>query len=97
MQLDRISANFMHAHHAESDKYRVGQSDGEPSGWNVRVDFPQFGAGTDNFSQFMVSLGWSDVEAIIRSFSEIGHPEAARLQRARTLAAALDEFAKNSN
>jgi len=41
-----------------------------------------------------ISMGWSDVEALIRTFSEMDHPEGPRrLERARRLAAAVEEFA----
>jgi hypothetical protein len=44
-----------------------------------------------------VSLTWTDVEALIHTFVEKGHPEAPRLNRARKLAASIDEFSKNSD
>jgi hypothetical protein len=70
-----------------------GKDDGE----RVYNHFLRFGSGTENFSDFNVSLGWSDVEGIIKHFFEMGHSEAVRFDRARKLAAAVEEFAKHSN
>jgi hypothetical protein len=39
-----------------------------------------------------VSLDWADVEALVETLAEKGHPSALRLERARKLAAAVDEF-----
>jgi len=61
------------------------------------VDFRSFGAGSERFSDFIVSLDWEDVEAIIQTFTDMGNIEAIRTKRARRLAAAMEEFAKNSN
>jgi hypothetical protein len=44
-----------------------------------------------------VSLDWTDVEAVVDAFAKKGHSGALRVQRAEKLAAAVDEFAKNSN
>jgi hypothetical protein len=74
----------MHAHYADSDAYAVyGNGDEETT---ASIHFSQFGAGSERFSDFRVSLEWSDVEALIRAFSEKGYLEAARLERARMLA-----------
>jgi hypothetical protein len=40
-----------------------------------------------------VSLTWADVEVFIEAFAKKGHPSALRLERARKLAAAVDDFA----
>jgi hypothetical protein len=42
-------------------------------------------------------MEWSDVETIIRIFVEMGATEAVRLERARKLAAAVHDIARNSN
>ena len=95
LRLQRLSGPYsMHSHHEDSDAYGASGRQGEPDDWRVCVDFQRFGAGSENFSWFKVSLGWSDVEALIQTFSAMEHPEAARLQRARKLAAAFDEFSK---
>jgi hypothetical protein len=90
MRLQRLTSSYMHAHHADSDAYTVsGDSDEEQT---ASTHF-----GSERFSDFRVSLEWSDVEALIRAFSEKGHVEAARMERARMLAMAVEEIAKNSN
>jgi hypothetical protein len=96
MRLKRLGANY---HHADSDSYgsHSAYKGGEDDGERVYNHFRRFGGGTENFNDFNVSLQWSDVEAIVRTFSEMGHPEAVRLERARKLAAAVEEFAKDSN
>lgn len=99
MLLDRISSNSLYDHRAESTDYnshgtyKGAENDGE----HVHNLFDRFGTGTDNFNTFRVSLDWKDVEDIIHVFLEMGHPAAARLERARKLAKALDDFAENSN
>jgi hypothetical protein len=93
LRLRRIS-DLMHSHHEDSDVYSHRRGDAEPDNCRACVDFRRFGAGSENFSWFEVSLGWSDVEALIDAFSLMEHPEAAQLQRARKLAAALDKFSK---
>jgi hypothetical protein len=72
--------------------YRGGLDEGE----RVYNHFDRFGSGLQNTNLFRVSLEWSDVEAIIRTFAEKGFTEAIRLQRARKLAAAVEEIAQNS-
>jgi hypothetical protein len=95
MRLQRLTSSHWHAHHADSDRYTVcGDGDEEKT---ASILFLKFGAGSERFSDFTVSLEWSDVEAIIRAFSDKGHLEAGRLERARMLAAAVEEIAKNSN
>jgi hypothetical protein len=95
MRLQRLTSSYMHAHHADSDAYTVsGDSDEEQTASTL---FSHFGAGSERFSDFWVSLEWSDIEALIRAFSEKGHLEAARLERARMLAMAVEEIAKNSS
>jgi hypothetical protein len=66
-------------------------------GERVYVHFERFGLGTENTNLFRVSLDWSDLEAILRKFSEMGHTEAVRLECARKLASAIEDVAKNSN
>ena len=95
MRLKRIGNEN---HHADSDIYsphsvfKGGQDDGE----RVYNCFLRFGSGTENFNDFSVSLQWSDVEAILLIFCEMGQPEAVRSHRARKLAVAFDEFAKSN-
>jgi hypothetical protein len=71
MRLQRLTSSYMHAHHADSDAYTVyGDGDEELT---ASTHFTHFGAGSERFSDFRVSLEWSDVEALIRAFSEKGH------------------------
>ena len=98
MRLERISSNFMHSHKAEANKYSADSIFSTLENDEcVYVDFFRFGAGSENFSDFVVSMEWADVEAAIRAFAGMGNAEAIRLQRAKRLAIAVDEFVKNSN
>jgi hypothetical protein len=40
---------------------------------------------------------WSDVEALVHTFAEIGHAAAIRHTRALALASAVEDLAKYSN
>jgi hypothetical protein len=97
MWLERIGFNPRFDHQAKSanysshSTYRDSRNDGE----HVHLHFPRFGIGSENAHDFRVSFDWSDVDAIIRVFCEIKYPEAARLIRAKTLAAAIEDFAKD--
>ena len=91
MRLERLSANPMHRCEAESEKFFGTKDEAEQS---VNVNFPEFGAGTESFSHFVVSFTWADAEALIQQFIEIGQPEGLRLQRARSLASAVEDFLK---
>jgi hypothetical protein len=96
MRLNRLGPN---SHHADSNSYSDDSPyiGGKDEGERVYNHFKRFGTGTENFNDFNVSLEWSDVEAITRTFFEMGLPEAVRLDRARKLAAAVEEFAKSLN
>jgi hypothetical protein len=96
MRLERLTPpNSTHAYQADSDRYSVCEyGDKEPTADVLSL---KFGASSERFSDFEVSLKWSDVEALIRVFSDKGHLEAVRLERARKLATAVEEIAKNSN
>jgi hypothetical protein len=96
MRLNRLGPNHCHA---DSDDYSPGSTfvGGDDGGDRVYNHFHSFGNGIDNTSSFNVSIEWSDVEAIIRTFFEKGHPEAVRLERARELALAVAGVAQNSN
>ena len=97
MWLERIGSNPRFDHQAKSTNYgshstyRDARNDGE----HIHIHFPHFGPSSESAHDFRVSLDWSDVDAIIRVFCEMKHPEAARLIRARTLAAAIEDFAKD--
>ena len=99
MRLDRASSNAVHGHSAESTKYnphpfyKIFTKDDD----RVYVEFTQFGAGSEKFSDFVVSLNWSDVEGIIQTFADMGGVDAVRLQRAAKLGMAVEEFVKTSN
>ncbi|WP_294537797.1 hypothetical protein [uncultured Rhodoblastus sp.] len=89
-------SDAMHGHYQDCDAYTPRGRDAEPDNWRACADFPRFGAGTENFSWFEVSLSWSDLEGLIHAFSLMDHPGVKHLQRARKLAGALDEFSQNS-
>jgi hypothetical protein len=98
MRLERISTNFMHAHEAESSKFSPHTIfDLDVNNNRIYADFPHFGAGSEKFSDFVVSLSWDDVEAVIQTFAEMGNTAAVQLNQARKLASAVKEFVKNSN
>jgi hypothetical protein len=54
--------------------------------------FFKFGTGAENTFDFRAVVNWEDVEAIVAAFSKVGHPAAIQFERAKKLAAALDEF-----
>lgn len=97
MWLDRVGSSPKFDHQAKSinynshSTYRDARNDGE----HIHVHFPRFGTSSESANDFRVSLDWSDVEAIIRVFCEMNYPEATRLIRAKTLAAAIEDFAKD--
>jgi hypothetical protein len=97
MWLERIGSNPKFDCQAKSvsfssySTYRDARNDGE----HIHVHFPRFGTILENANDFRASLDWSDVEAIVRVFCEMKHPEAARLMRAKTLAAAIEDFAND--
>jgi hypothetical protein len=99
MRLERIVSSPKFDHQDESGEYgahsgyRGATNDNE----HIHTHFMRFGTGSENANDFRVSLDWPDVEAIIRTFSQMGHPEAVRLERARKLAVAVEGFIKNSN
>jgi hypothetical protein len=99
MRLERIGSSFRFDHQAESSDYSAHSAYRGATNDNKHIHnhFLRFGTGPENANEFRVSLDWPDVEAIIRAFSQIGYPEAVRLERARKLATAVEEFAKNSN
>jgi hypothetical protein len=81
------------ADYSSSSPYRGDLDDGQ----RVYNHFSNFGSGLQNTNLFRVSLEWSDVEAIIAAFVEMGHPKAARLERAKRLSTAVEQIAQNSN
>jgi hypothetical protein len=89
MRLKRISTS--HPHEEESAEYKAFGTSA------TYVDFEKFGSGTDNFSWLRTSFEWADVESLIEAFAQMGHQEAKKLQLARNLGAAVEEFAKISN
>jgi hypothetical protein len=99
MRLKRIGDADGRDEWADSINYDSGSTyrGGLDEGKRVYNHFEKFGSGLQNTSLFRVSLEWSDVEAIIRTFAEMGHAEAVRLERARKLAAAVEAVADNSN
>jgi len=98
MWLERIGSNpkFDHqvksANYSAQSAYRGARNGGE----HIHIHFPRFGTASENTHDFRVSLDWADVEAILRAFCEMNHPEAVRLVRAKKLAAAIEDFAKST-
>jgi hypothetical protein len=99
MRLKRIGEAAGRDEWTDSAEYSAGSPyRGElDAGQRVYNHFRDFGSGLQNKNLFRVSLEWSDVEAIIATFVEMGHPEAARLERAKRLGAAVEQIAQNSN
>ena len=97
MWLERISSNPRFDHQAKSTSYSSHSSyrDGRNDGEHIHIHFPRFGTDSEKTNDFRISLDWSDVEAIIGVFCEMNYPEATRLIRAKTLAAAIEDFAKD--
>ena len=62
-----------------------------PSGI-VTVDFPRFGEGEYQSSDFEVRVRWKDVERMIKKFCEMEHPKALAVREAIKLAAAAKEL-----
>lgn len=63
----------------------------EPELKQVRANFLNFGRGYERTSDFGVNLRWPDIEEAIKTFSEMGHPDAIRLRNALNLAKAAEE------
>ena len=99
MRLKRIGDTDGRDEWADSSEYDSGSPyrGSLDDGKRVYNHFKKFGSGSQNTSLFRVSLEWSDVEAIIRAFAEMGLAEAVRLERAQNLAGAVEAVAKNSN
>ncbi len=53
--------------------------DGEMS--EVKIDFKDFGRGSQRRPNFAVKVNWLDVQIFMRAFIEMGHPDALYLQR----------------
>jgi len=98
MWLQRIGFDPKFDHQAKSTSYSSHSTyrDARNDGQHVHVHFPRFGTGAEQANDFRISLDWSDVEAMIRVFCEMNHPEAIRLMRAKTLTAAIEDFAKRA-
>jgi hypothetical protein len=60
--------------------------DSIPEASMVKVAFGRFGRGKERHSNFVVQVHWIDVQGFIRSFIEMGHPDALHLQRLIQLA-----------
>jgi hypothetical protein len=63
----------------------------EPASKRVQVNFHNFGRGPDRRSVFGVTLRWPDIEAALKAFSDMGHPQAIKLRNALDLANAVEE------
>ena len=83
MQLLRYGQSFKQQTRDEFNKV--------PALMEVRVNFLSFGRGFERKSAFGVGLTWNDIEAAIKTFSEMGHPKAIELRNAANLAAAAKE------
>jgi hypothetical protein len=78
-----------------SESYHMAPSVSEdPADWSVAAIYNDFGLGSERHSDFAVSVKWSDLEALLRSFAEAGHPGALRIQKAMKLAVAAERFIK---
>lgn len=47
----------------------------------VRVDFKDFGRGSQRRADFAVKVNWIDVRAFVAAFMEMEHPKALYLRR----------------
>ncbi|MFG1420664.1 MULTISPECIES: hypothetical protein [Roseixanthobacter] len=97
MKLYRITNSIIWRHEASSLDYSASSYLPVPSNEDdvVYNHFMDFGEG-EKAGSFRVELKWEDVEIIIRMFSEKNHPQAMLVQRARRLAAAVDEFSTHT-
>ncbi|WP_159012676.1 hypothetical protein [Bradyrhizobium sp. S69] len=74
---------------SQDEAYNVDNVD--PAAKRVQIQFRSFGRGPERRSEFGVNLRWQDVEAVLKSFSDMGHPEAIKLRNALSLANAAEE------
>jgi hypothetical protein len=63
----------------------------------IWVNFKRFGRGTERRSDFSVEVSWIDVRGFIRTFIEMGHPEALYLEQLIQLAQAIEKSGWTSN
>ena len=73
---------------AQDDFHTVDST--EPASKRVQVHFHHFGRGHDRRSVFGVNLRWQDLEAVLKAFSDMGHPRAIKLRNALDLANAVE-------
>lgn len=82
---------FGQSYKAKSQDVFYNVDNTEPAFKKVQIPFRSFGRGYERTSDFGVNLRWPDVEAAIKAFSEMGHPEAIKLRNALNLANAAQE------
>ena len=109
MDLHRVTPDAFESARPAGGKYLGQSSDGAefmPNGWlgdlrpMVRTHFKRFGGGDSRKSDFEVHCYWDDVEQLIQSFSDAGHPQAVEICEAIKLARAVKQAGwepKNSN
>jgi hypothetical protein len=90
MFLHRRSTSIFSDHEQASTEWKC-------CGTEARIDFSEFGAGSERFSWFEIRLGWEDVETIISAMAGNGHAGAIRVRKALKLADAVEDIAENSN
>jgi hypothetical protein len=81
----------------ESDTFWPAANNPDRDHWRVRVPFGRFGNGPLHQSDYEVRVKWRDVEALIRKFHEMEHPDAIRLQRSLKLGEAAERFIKRNS
>ena len=91
MEADVELVRFGQSYKAKSQDVFHKVDNEEPAFKKVRAQFYSFGRGVERTSDFSVNLRWKDVEAALKSFSEMGHPKAIKLRNALDLANAVEE------
>jgi hypothetical protein len=91
MEVDVELVRFGQSYTAKAQDVFYKIDNTEPTYKRVQVSFHEFGRGFERTSTFGVNLRWNDLEAALKAFSEMGHPEAIRLRNALDLANAAEE------
>jgi hypothetical protein len=77
-------------HHRQAEFGIENIEDNDPQDSRVKVAFSAFWSQEKNRSDFVVELNWIDVQGYIRSFVEMGHPDALYLQPLIRLAGKIE-------
>jgi hypothetical protein len=91
MEADMELVRFGQSHKTKTQDVFYNRDNTEPANKSVEIQFRSFGRGYERTSDFGVNMRWQDVETAIKSFSEMGHPEAIKLRNALNLASAAEE------